>query len=149
MRFRAVNQTYLKGSSDWRIRDTEMSVNNLGVQADYFISPNWYLTGQGLAAYAGNAGAYMTGLVGAGGRLNISDNWFVEAEALIGAAGGGSLNTGSGLVAQYNLGLGYQLTPALSIQLTAGQIAAPNGSFRANVIGASLGYQFTGFTQSP
>ena len=149
LRFRAVNQTYLKGASDWRSRDTEMSVNNLGVQADYFLSPNWYLTGQGLAAYSGNAGAYMTGLVGAGGHLNISDNWFVEAEALIGAAGGGSLNTGSGLVAQYNLGLGYQLTPALSVQLTAGQMAAPNGSFRANVIGASLGYQFTGFTQSP
>ena len=145
LRLRAVNQTYLKSSSNWRSRDVDMSVNNLGVQADYFFSPNWFLTGQGLAAYSGNAGAYMAGLVGAGGRLNLSESWFLEAEALIGAAGGGSLNVGSGLVAQYNVGLGYQLTPALSVMLTGGQIAAPNGDFRANVIGASLGYRFTGF----
>jgi hypothetical protein len=148
LRFRAVNQTYLKGSNNWRSRDTDMSVNNMGVQADYFVSPNWYLTGQGLAAYSGNAGAYMAGLVGAGGRLELSESWFLEAEALIGAAGGGSLNVGSGLVAQYNIGLGYQLTPALSVMLTGGQIASPNGDFRANVVGASLGYRFTGFTKA-
>ena len=69
----------------------------------------------------------------------------MEAEALLGAAGGGSLNVGSGLVAQHNVGLGYQLTPALSVILTGGQIASPNGDFRANVVGASLGYRFTGF----
>ena len=34
LRFRAVNQTYLKGGSNWRSRDVDMSANNLGVQAD-------------------------------------------------------------------------------------------------------------------
>ena len=69
----------------------------------------------------------------------------MEAEALLGGAGGGSLNVGSGLVAQYNVGLGYQLTPALSVMLAGGQIASPDGDFRANVVGASLEYRFTRF----
>lgn len=147
LRMRAVNQTYLKGSSNWRSRDEDMSVNNMGAQADYFLSPNWYLTGQGMAAYSGNAGSYMTGLVGVGGHLPLSDNWFIEAEALVGAAGGGTLNMGSGLVGQYNIGLGYQLTKALSLMVTGGQMAAANGDFRANVVGVSLGYKFNLFTE--
>lgn len=147
LRMRAVNQTYLKASQDWRSRDTDMAVNNLGVQVDYFISRNAYLTGQGLAAYSGNAGAYMAGLVGAGAHLDLGERWFLEAEALIGAAGGGSFNVGSGLVGQYNIGIGYQVTPALSISLTGGQIASSSGGFRANVVGASVGYRFTGFTE--
>ena len=142
-----MNQTYLKGSSNWRSRDEDMSVNNMGAQADYFLSPNWYLTGQGMAAYSGNAGSYMTGLVGVGGHLPLSDNWFIEAEALVGAAGGGTLNMGSGLVGQYNIGLGYQLTKALSLMVTGGQMAAANGDFRANVVGVSLGYKFNLFTE--
>lgn len=148
IRMRAVNQTYLKGNDNWRSRDVNMSVNNLGVQLDYFLNKNWFLSGQGLAAYAGNAGAYMTGLVGGGIHLPLSEKWFLEAEALVGAAGGGSMNVGSGLVGQYNLGIGYQMSKSLSLMLTGGQIAAANGDFRSTVIGASVGYRFLGFTQN-
>ena len=146
IRVRAVNQTYLKGSDNWRSRDENMSVNTIGIQLDCFLSPNWFMTGQGLAAYSGKAGAYMAGLVGGGAHVALSDKWFLEAEALIGAAGGGSINVGSGLIGQYNIGIGYQASKSLSFMLTGGQIAAANGDFRATVIGASVGYRFLGFT---
>ena len=152
LRMRTVNQTYLKGSPDWRSSYADRSVNNLGVQLDYFLpgansATRVFATGQGLAAYAGKAGAYMTGLFGAGVHTPISTNWFAEAEGLLGAAGGGGLAVGSGLVSQANAGLGYRLSNSLSVMGTAGYMAAMGGDFKAKVVGLSLAYQFTGFAQ--
>ena len=146
LRVRLTNQTYFKADDHWRNGDVNQEVSNLGVQIDYFLTPNWYLTGQGLAAYAGDAGAYMVGEVGLGSVWNITPNWFIEGEALFGAAGGGGLAVGSGLVAQGNASVGYRLNKALSIIATAGRIEAMQGDFRANVAGASLAYQFSAFT---
>jgi hypothetical protein len=152
LRMRAVNQTYFKGSPKWRGNNVDTSVNNLGVQLDYFMpgamdSTRVFLTGQGLAAYAGKAGAYMTGLVGAGVQVPFSANWFVEGEGLVGAAGGGGLAVGNGLVSQVNAGVGYRLSESLSLIGTAGYMAALRGDFRAKVVGLSLAYQFTGFAE--
>ncbi|MFZ3139713.1 hypothetical protein [Polaromonas sp.] len=146
LRVRAVNQTYFKDDPKWRANYVDRSVSNIGVQLDYFVSPNWFLTGQGLGAYAGQAGAYMTGQVGIGGQWPVSDRWFVEGEALMGAAGGGGLAVGKGLVSQVNAGVGYRLSKSLSVMTTVGQVASLNGDFKAKVLGVSLGYQFTGFT---
>ena len=146
LRVRLTNQTYFKADDRWRNGDVNQDVSNLGVQMDYFLTPNWYLTGQGLAAYAGDAGAYMVGEVGLGSVWNVTPNWFIEGEALFGAAGGGGLAVGSGLVAQANASVGYRLNKALSIIATAGRIEALQGDFKANVAGVSLAYQFSTFT---
>lgn len=146
LRVRVANQTYVKGSANWRNGDPDQSVSNLGVQLDYFVSPHWFLTGQGLAAYAGKAGAYMTGQLGAGTQWPITDRWFVEGEALVGAAGGGGLAMGDGLSGQVNVGVGYRLSKSLSLMATAGQISALRGDMKAKVLGVSLGYEFTGLT---
>jgi hypothetical protein len=146
LRARLVSQTYSGANPKWRNSFADKDVRNLGVQLDYFFTPNWFLTGQGLAAYAGEAGAYMKGLVGAGYRQPITGPWFVEAEALVGAAGGGGLAVGGGLVAQGNASVGYQLNKSLSVMGTIGRIQAARGDFKANVMGLSLGYQFTMFS---
>ncbi|MDB5929297.1 MAG: hypothetical protein JWR60_1004 [Polaromonas sp.] len=147
LRMRAVNQTYFKDDPKWRANFSDQSVNNLGVQLDYFVTPNWFLTGQGLAAHSGMAGAYMTGQLGAGGQWPVSERWFVEGEALLGAAGGGGLAVGKGLVGQVNAGVGYRLTKSLSVMTTVGQMSALKGDFKAKVLGVSLGYQFNGFAE--
>ena len=146
LRVRLANQTYFKADPNWRNRFINKEVSNLGVQVDYFISPHLFITGQGLAAYAGDAGAYMTGEVGLGTQWDLTQHWFIEGEGLVGAAGGGGLAVGGGLVAQANVSLGYRLSDALSIMATAGYIEAPRGDFKAKVAGISLAYQFTGFT---
>lgn len=144
LRVRAVSQTYFKDRENWRNGDRNQSVSNLGVQLDYFVSPYWFLSGQGLAAYAGKAGAYMTGQIGVGTQWPVAERWFVEGEALVGAAGGGGLTMGDGLVSQVNAGVGYRLSKSLSLMATAGRIAALRGDMRAKVLGVSLGYEFTG-----
>lgn len=149
LRVRMVNQTYLKAHPNWRNRDRP--VNNIGVQLDYFL-PNsnanrdFFITGQALGAYGGEAGAYMTGLVGAGAYFRLNDRLFWEAEALVGAAGGGGLRTGNGTVTQVNTSLGYKIKPSISVTGTLGRMNAITGDFKANVIGVSLNYLFTGYT---
>jgi hypothetical protein len=145
LRVRAAQQTYSGRNPQWRANFSEQEVGNLGVQVDYFMSQQWFLSGQGLAAYSGKAGAYMKGLVGLGYQQPVAGPWFAEAEALVGAAGGGGLAVGGGLVAQANASLGYRLNKSLSLMATAGRIQASRGDFNANVLGVSLGYQFTGF----
>jgi hypothetical protein len=145
LRLRLTSQTYLKAAPGWRTSFEDTPVSNLGVQLDYFVSPHFYLTGQGLAAYEGKAGAYMTGLIGAGSRWVVGGPWFVEGEGLAGAAGGGGLSVGGGVVGQVNASLGYQLSKSFSVMGTLGHIVAPRGDLRAHVAGLSVAYQFTGF----
>jgi hypothetical protein len=152
LRIRAVNQTYLQGSPHWRSSNVDTPVDNLGVQLDYFLpgdhnATRFFITGQGLAAYAGKAGAYMNGLVGGGVQVPLTQTWFVEGEGLVGAAGGGGLTVGSGLVGQANASLGYRLSDALSLLGTLGTLSAVRGDFKAKVVGLSLVYQFTGFAE--
>lgn len=138
VRLRLVSQRYFKGSDNWRSHHADKDVDNLGVQFDYFPVPWAYLTGQGLAAYGGDAGAYMIGLVGAGLHQQISGPLFVEVEGLAGAAGGGGLTVGSGFVWQANAGIGYQVSKDVALMVTGGKIDAVNGDFAADVLGLSL-----------
>lgn len=147
LRVRMASQTYLKSNPQWRSSFVDQPVSNLGGGIDYFLSPEWYLTGQGLAAFAGQAGDFMTGQVGVGWQWPLSSNWFIEAEALLGAAGGGGLAVGDGVVGQANGNMGYRLSDSLSLIASVGRIEALRGQFKANVVGVSLGYQFSGFTQ--
>jgi hypothetical protein len=153
LRLRWVQQTYLGDDPQWRCCHPDLAVHNLGLQLDRMSDPGaqgqrWFLTGQGIAAYWGEAGAYMTGLVGAGWLRPLSPRWFTQAEALVGAAGGGGLSMGGGLVGQVNLGLGYQLGPQWDLLLTAGRMQAWTGPFKAHVLGFGAVYRFSALTRS-
>ncbi len=146
LRARLAQQTYIQASDNWRAHHANESVQVFGPQLDYFFAEPFYLTGQGLGAYAGNAGAYMAGLVGAGIMQSVWNSpWFIDSEALVGAAGGGGLSVGSGLVLQANMGLGYQFNQSLSAMTYYSYMSAVSGSFAANVLGFGLGYNFTLF----
>ncbi len=146
LRVRFAEQTYFDTSANWRNANQDVKVSNLGVQFDYFVTPHLFLTGQGLAAYSGKAGSYMKGLVGGGVHVPLGKSWFAETEALVGAAGGGGLNVGGGLVTQANASLGYRLNKSLSVMAGLGHFAAPKGEMKASVAGVSLAYQFSVLT---
>jgi len=146
-RMRLTRQHYTGSSPDWRCCEPQTPVDNLGLQLDYMLSPRqqalqWFLTGQGIAAYQGHAGAYMTGLIGLGLHHDLGHAWYLEAEALTGAAGGGGMHTGGGWVGQVNAGLGYQLTNDLGIMVSTGRLQAIHGPMRAKVNGLTLVYKF-------
>lgn len=145
LRIRATEQNYFQAAQYWRRYFENNDVNLLGVQLDFFANDHIYLTGQGIGAFAGHAGAYMTGLVGSGIYLPLFNSpVFVEAEGLVGAAGGGGLDI-KGVVFQGNAGLGYQLSKAVGVMGYYGYIGSSQGNFRANVFGLSFNYHFTNF----
>ena len=144
VRLRLGSQTY-QGIGNWRTTQGQ-DIGLLGAQIDYMVTPNWYLSGQAMAAATGGAGAYMTGQMGGGYRTHLSGRTFAEAEVLAGAAGGGGLSTGSGALGQLNVNLGYRLTPSIDFLVTAGRAQSTSGSFKANVLGVSLGYRLGMFT---
>lgn len=146
LRVRVANQTYVDPAPGWRRNFPDETVNNLGVQLDYFASRHWFLSGQGLAAYTGKAGSYMVGLVGGGVRADVAGPVFAEAELLAGAAGGGGLNVGGGAVVQGNLSLGWQLSRSVSLMASVGHLEAPGGELRTQVAGLALGYSFSTFS---
>ena len=144
LRMRLVNQRYIKDAENWRTHHPELNIDLLGFQADYFVTDWFYLSGQGISAYQGQAGGYMTGLVGAGVRFPIAHTpIYFESDALGGAAGGGGVDVGGGLVEQANVGLGWQLSNAYDLQVKYGMMRAPKGHFRARVLSLSLGYAFS------
>lgn len=148
LRLRVTHQSYLKADPNWRTHHADLDFSNLGVQLDYFPNEKFYLTGQGIAAYSGEAGAYMTGLVGAGLHQPLFDTpFYLDLEGLIGAAGGGGANVGGGLVWQANANLGYQLNEKLSLTAGIGRMEAVKGAFKANVLNVGLVYNFDLFTQ--
>lgn len=145
LRIRTVTQRYMKASELWRTHHVDRDADVLGLQFDYFVADHVYLSGQGVAAYSGGAGAYMAGLVGPGLRQPVTGNFFIDAEVLAGAAGGGGMAMGSGLVWQANGGIGYDISPALSLQLSGGRMEAVNGPFKANVISFSLDWKMKSY----
>ena len=88
----------------------------------------------------------MTGQLGVGTHRALSTNTFFEVEALAGAAGGGGLRTGGGLVYQLNANLGWQVNEHTAVLLGAGELKAANGNLRAHVAGLSVAYRFNAFT---
>ena len=141
-RLRVVHQTYLQADPNWRSHHADQRVGNIGVQLDAFFNESWYVSGQGIAAESGKAGAYMAGMVGLGYEWDLTSKGFINIEGLVGAAGGGGIATGSGAVYQLNLGLGRQLTEETSISLSVGIMDAFDGPFAAEVIGLSYNCDF-------
>lgn len=148
MRMRLVHQTYKQNDPRWRSHHSNLDVSLLGFQGDYFVSDRFYLSGQGIGAYNGQAGGYMIGLIGGGAHVSLFDSpLFAELELLGGAAGGGGLDVGGGLVWQGNLGIGYQFDAPYSVQASYGRIEALKGNFKAHVYSLSLAYHFSFFAR--
>ena len=144
-RLRLVHQEYMPASANWRRHHADLNVSNLGVQLDAFFNENWYVSGQGIAAQDGYAGAYMAGLVGCGVERDLTQRLFLSMEGLVGAAGGGGLDTGPGLVWQGNMGLGLKINDTFSVTASIGRMGAFEGPFLADVLGCSLNYNFVLF----
>jgi hypothetical protein len=78
----------------------EQAFDTVGFAINRRINPSLYTTGQALSAVDGRAGGFSMGLVGLGLNTATSQGgWSTGVEALLGAAGGGGVNTQGGAVA--------------------------------------------------
>ena len=138
-RYRPTHQWYFDAQRNTGFsRDMEL----LGGKIDWMGGDWWYLTGQGLSAYEGGAGGYSEGHWGVGVLSPIWNNWQLYGEMLIGAGGGGGVDSGSALLYKPSVGLEYKFNRNFSLQTGIGKVISNNGNLDANTLDASLVWRF-------
>ncbi|HUG25790.1 hypothetical protein [Piscinibacter sp.] len=120
------------------------------LKVNRYVSPHFYLTGQAHSAYGGEAGGYSVGLIGVGAKTPLWGPVHAGAEAMVGAAGGGGIDTGGGGLAQPMAYLGVDLSPAVLLRVGAGRIfALGDGALDASVVDVSLAFTFGVASREP
>ncbi len=138
-RFRPAHQLYFDAQrKDRSSRDMLL----LGGKVDLMVGDRWYLTGQGLSAYEGGAGGYSEGHWGIGILGPSWKNWRLYGEMLIGAGGGGGVDSGSALLYKPSIGLEYNLNNDFSLQTGIGKVISKEGNLDANTLDLSLVWRF-------
>ncbi|QOD60718.1 hypothetical protein H9I45_15470 [Polaribacter haliotis] len=135
---------------DWyfkakRITNPTEDMHQISLQVNLDINKNIFVAGQTSFANFGDAGAYAEGLVGVGIRTNpiLHDNITFYTQILGGAAGGGNISTGEGLIIKPSLGVDYQLNNTLSLRSSAGYVKAKGGSLSNPFINFGIKYNFS------
>lgn len=123
---------------DGSVRDIQYNV----LKVNRFVTPSVYLTGQAHSAWGGGAGGYIAGMVGAGVERPLFSRFYAGAEALIGAAGGGGVDTMGGGLAQAMVYAGYDINRSLSLRVGAGRVKAMKGALNSRVVEVSLAFAF-------
>ena len=124
------------------IQPTE-NLYQISFQVNMYLNKYFYLAGETSFANFGNAGAYAEGIVGFGVRSKqFANNKFsVFIQGLAGAAGGGDISTGEGLIIKPSTGLYYSLNNMLSFRTEIGYVKARGGSLSSSYFNFGLSYQ--------
>ena len=119
------------------------SLQAVSLKVNRFVSPLIYLSGQAHSAYGGGAGGYSVGLIGLGLQAPLGSRVRVGAEGLIGAAGGGGVDTQGGAIAQPMAYVGVDVSRSVSLRVGAGRIKSlRHGPLNGNVIDFTLAFTF-------
>lgn len=142
--FELLNRTYWSSteSVDKGGRPYERAFNLLGLMVSTSIHDHFELLGATYWAYQGSYGAYAEGLLGLRYRYEWTPSWEFRAQLLGGAAGGGGIDLGSGLVFQYGAGLTHHFNQNWGFTLGAGQMAGVKGNFKPVFTDIGIVYRF-------
>ncbi|QTD37361.1 hypothetical protein JL193_14860 [Polaribacter batillariae] len=135
---------------DWyfnakRMKPPAEDMHQISLQINLDLNKNIFVAGQTSFANFGNAGAYAEGLVGLGVKTNplFNGNTTFFTQILGGAAGGGGISTGEGLIVKPSLGIDYQINKTLSLRSSAGYVKAKGGSLSNPFINLGIKYNFS------
>jgi hypothetical protein len=112
---------------------------------DLFLGERFYFTGNAQTAVLGDVGGYAIGLLGFGYAMPLGKTWTVSLEGQVGAAGGGGVDTGGGLVGAARVELDYALNDNLAISAGIGTMQSLRGGGGARPLTLHLGFK-TAFT---
>lgn len=122
-----------------------LPIDLVGLRVAHDLNDAAYLAGEAGFAMTGKAGGFAQGLVGAGLRSPTLGAWGprLKAELMVGAAGGGGVDTRGGLLFQPMAGLEQGLGSFMAFELMAGRCVAPRGELRTTVVEAGLALRFS------
>ncbi len=121
------------------------NLHQISLQINFYLNKHFYVAGQTSFANFGNAGAYAEGIVGAGIKSSpiFKKKINLFAQILGGAAGGGDISTGEGLILKPSVGIQYQFNSQFSIQTALGYVKAKQGTLSSSFINLGVTYEFS------
>lgn len=121
-----------------------LPIELVGLHFSYDLGSGFESVGQGNFATAGRAGGFGQGLLGlawrspallgAGPRLRL--------QTLLGAAGGGGVDTSGGFLVQATAGMEQDLGGGWSLQVLGGRTRAPKGRLNTSLVEGGLAWRF-------
>jgi len=119
------------------------NLHQISLQVNLYVNKNIFIAGQTSFANFGNAGAYAEGIVGVGIKTNplFHHSTTLFTQFLGGAAGGGDISTGQGLIIKPSLGIDYEISKTLSLRTSGGFVRAIGGQLNSPFI--NLGIKYT------
>lgn len=129
------------------LKPTE-NLHQIAMQVNLFLNKNIYVSGYTSFASFGNAGAYAEGIVGLGYQTDsfLSDKVQIFTQLLAGAAGGGDISTGQGLILKPSIGFNYKLNNKLSFKTSLGKVKARGGTLNSTSFNFGLNYRISFLT---
>ncbi len=146
-KYHYMSPTYQRYMLDDGVKDTNgvlmaNDIDLLGFEYGTKLSKNYY-------GYLETAGAGSTGtdgfaevLGGLGYSKALSRNFGFNIKGALGAAGGGGVDTGGGLIHKQSIGLYARPFNKMSFAADVGRVGAFDGSFEATTVKLSLQYPF-------
>ncbi len=121
------------------------NMHQISLQLNFFLNKYLYAAGQTSFADFGDAGAYAEGIVGLGVQTNefFGNTTSIFAQVLGGAAGGGGISTGQGLIVKPSVGIKHKITDKLYIRGGLGYVKARGGSLSNSYLNLGLSYRFS------
>ena len=128
-----------------RDTNTKEDMHQISLQVNFDLNKNLFIAGQTSFANFGDAGAYAEGIVGLGVKTNplLNEKSTLFFQALAGAAGGGGISTGEGLILKPSAGVNYKLNNKLNVRASGGYVKAKGGSLSSFFLNFGISYNIS------
>lgn len=110
---------------------------------DLFLTDSLYLTGNGQTTVHGGVAGFAIGLLGLGYEVDLNDTWRAAVEGHIGAAGGGGVDVGDGLIGGLRAEIDYKISEQGAVSLGAGMLRVRGGGMDVPVLQIGYKHRFT------
>ncbi len=138
----AKQDIYFKANRDSGI---SQDMHQISLQVNFDLNKNLFVAGQTSFANFGDAGAYAEGIVGLGVNTNkfFKNKTSIFIQTLAGAAGGGGISTGEGLIVKPSIGFNYDLNKKLKFRSSAGYVKAKGGNLNSSFVNFGISYNIS------
>lgn len=136
------NQTYFDVA---KFGITDSNLQLIALKVKYDLNHRFYLAGEASFAYEGKSGGYAHGIFGFGVKSNkfFNDKFSGFLELSAGAAGGGRVDSGEGILVRPTVGINYHATKDFSFNVSGGHMISPWGNVSSSNINIGLTYSFS------
>ena len=132
------NSSYMKSRSNVGIQPV-MQESSI----ELFISDSIYLTGNAQTTVSGGVAGYAVGLLGLGHEFDVGDVWRFSIEGHVGAAGGGGVDVGDGLLGGARVEADYLLNSNSSVSLGLGLLKSFDDGLNVPIVQFGFKHRFT------